>query len=89
MALFAQAWVAWTMRNEPHIGVAKALAFYQMASATADWLMWMVLKDDGIFATSGKAVIIGAITSHYIIGILLIFAIRKHTVKPLLYERSV
>jgi hypothetical protein len=36
LALAAQAWVAWTLRNQPHPGVAKGLAFYQLASATAD-----------------------------------------------------
>ena len=35
LALASQAWVAWTLRNEPHLGVARGLAFYQLASATA------------------------------------------------------
>jgi hypothetical protein len=52
LALASQAWVAWTLRNEPHLGVAKGLAFYQLASATADWVMWIWLEDDGIFPTA-------------------------------------
>ena len=47
LALASQAWVAWTLRNQPHLGVAKGLAFYQLASATADWIMWIVLADQG------------------------------------------
>ena len=50
LALASQAWVAWVLRNEPHLGVAKGLAFYQLASATADWVMWIWLADDGIFS---------------------------------------
>lgn len=84
MALFAQAWVAWTLRNEPHIGIAKALAFYQFASATVDWVLWISLADDGIFATSNKAMIVGAIGSHYLIGILLVVAIRRESRKSLI-----
>jgi hypothetical protein len=36
VALLTQAFVAWMFRKAPHIGVAKALAFYQVASATVD-----------------------------------------------------
>ena len=31
-ALASQAWVAWTLRRQPHLGVAKALALYQLGS---------------------------------------------------------
>ena len=41
LALLSQAWIAWTMRNQPHPGVALALALYQIGSATADWVMWL------------------------------------------------
>src|SRR5687768_14098308 len=50
VALLSQAWVAWTLSKQPHIGVAIGLAFYQLASATADWVMWIWLADDGIFS---------------------------------------
>ena len=76
LALFSQAWVAWVLRNDPHLGVAKGLAFYQLASATADWVMWIWLADDGIFSNGG-AIVVAAITTHYALGLLLVRAIRK------------
>ena len=76
LALFSQAWVAWVLRNEPHLGVAKGLAFYQIASATADWVMWIWLADDGIFSNGG-AIVVGAIVTHYALGVLLVRAIRR------------
>jgi hypothetical protein len=75
LALASQAWVAWTLRNEPHLGVAKALAFYQLASATADWIMWIWLADEGIFS-GGTVIVVLAIGTHYLLGLLLIRAIR-------------
>jgi hypothetical protein len=78
MALASQAWVAWTLRKEPHLGVAKALAFYQIASATVDWVMWLVLWDQGIFSTTtGRIGVLFAVPSHYLLGLLLVLAIRK------------
>ena len=78
LALAAQAWVAWTLRNQPHLGVAKGLAFYQLASATADWVMWIVLADQGIFSTTtGRVLVIVSIPTHYLLGLLLVRAIRR------------
>jgi hypothetical protein len=76
LALASQALVAWVLRDEPHLGVAKALAFYQLASATADWVMWIWLADQGIFSNGG-AVVVGAIATHYALGLLLVRAIRR------------
>lgn len=76
LALFSQAWVAWVLRNQPHLGVAWALAFYQLASATADWVMWIWLADDGIFS-NGSAIVVAAITTHYALGLLLVRAIHR------------
>jgi hypothetical protein len=76
VALASQAWVAWTLRNEPHLGVAKGLAFYQLASATADWVMWIWLSDDGIFS-NGTAIVVAAIVTHDLLGLLLVQAIRN------------
>jgi hypothetical protein len=76
LALASQAWVAWTLRDEPHLGVAKGLAFYQVASATADWVMWIWLADDGVFS-NGSAIIVVAIVTHYLLGFLLVRAIRS------------
>jgi hypothetical protein len=75
LALASQAWVAWVLRNEPHLGVAKGLAFYQLASATADWVMWIWLADDGIFS-NGSLIVVLAIITHYLLGFLLVHAIR-------------
>jgi hypothetical protein len=74
LALASQAWVAWTLRDEPHLGVARGLAFYQLASATADWVMWIWLTDDGIFS-NGAAIVVVAIVTHYLLGFLLVRAI--------------
>jgi hypothetical protein len=75
LALFSQAWVAWVLRNQPHLGVAWGLAFYQLASATADWVMWIWLADDGIFS-NGQVTVVLAIITHYALGLLLVRAIR-------------
>jgi hypothetical protein len=75
VALLSQAWVAWILRDQPHRGVALAFAYYQIGSATADWIMWLVMADEGVFATpSAKAGILVSIPLHYTIGILLVAA---------------
>lgn len=77
VALASQAWVAWTLRDQPHLGVAKALAFYQIGSATADWVMWLTLADQQVFSTVAARVgVLASIPTHYSIGLLLVFAIR-------------
>jgi hypothetical protein len=87
LALASQAWVAWVLRNEPHLGVAKGLAFYQLASATADWVMWIWLADDDVFS-GGTTIVVAAIVTHYLLGFLLVRAIRgassaaAHTPEP-------
>lgn len=76
-ALLSQAWVAWTLRDAPHLGVARALALYQVGSATADWVMWMMLADQGVFSTvAGRIGVIVSIPTHYAVGILLLAGIR-------------
>ena len=78
VALASQAWVAWTLRNEPHLGVAKALALYQLGSATVDWVMWIVLADQNAFSTTlGQVLVIVSIPTHYALGFLLVRAIRR------------
>jgi hypothetical protein len=78
IALLTQAYVAWIFRKNPHIGVAKGLAFYQMASATIDWVLWLTMKNEGIFNNSlAQTTVIAAIFSHYILGILLIIGINR------------
>jgi hypothetical protein len=78
LSLGTMGYMAWIFRKKPHLGVAKGLAFYQMASATMDWVMWLVMKDEGIFNNSlAETTVIAAIISHYFFGILLIIAINK------------
>jgi len=78
IALGSQAWVAWTLRDTPHAGVAAALAFYQVGSATADWVIWLTLADQGVFATTAAKIgVLASIPTHYVIGALLVAAIRE------------
>jgi hypothetical protein len=78
VALGSQAWVAWTFRDEPAVGVAAALAFYQIGSATVDWVIWLTLADQGVFATTAAKVgVLASIPTHYVIGLLLVAAIRS------------
>jgi hypothetical protein len=75
VALASQALVAWVLRHRPHLGVAGSLAFYQMASATVDWVVWLTIP--GVFAsTQAKVGVVVAVTTHYLIGLLLILGIR-------------
>ena len=39
LSLLFQAWVAWTLRDRPHIGIARGLACYQIGAATVDWVL--------------------------------------------------
>lgn len=78
LALGIQAYIAWILRKNPHLGVAKGLAFYQVVSATIDWVMWAVMKEEGIFNNSlAQLTVIAAIASHYILGVLLFVSISK------------
>ena len=77
VALASQAWVAWTLRDQPHLGVAKALAFYQVGSATADWVMWLTLAHQDVFSTAAARFgVLASIPTLYTIGLLLVLAIR-------------
>jgi hypothetical protein len=65
------------LRDAPHLGVARALALYQVGSATADWVMWLTLADQGVFSTlAGRIGVIASIPTHYVVGILLLVAVR-------------
>jgi hypothetical protein len=75
VALASQALVAWVLRHRPHRGVAGCLAFYQLASATVDWVVWLTIP--GVFVTTqAKIGVLVAIPTHYLIGLLLILGIR-------------
>lgn len=78
VALLTQAYIAWICRKNPHLVIAKGLAFYQVASATVDWVMWLTMKNEGIFNNPlAQTTVIAAIVSHYILGILLIIGISR------------
>ncbi len=80
LALGFMGYIAWIFRKNPLIPVAKGLAAYQMASATMDIVMWNVMKDEGIFNNAlAQATVIAAIVSHYLLGILLLIAIRRYS----------
>jgi hypothetical protein len=81
VALASQAWVAWTLRDQPQLGVARALALYQIGSATADWMMWLTLADQGVFSTTATKIgVLASIPTHYTIGLLLVLGIRAASV---------
>jgi hypothetical protein len=78
LSLGVMGYFAWTFRKNPHLSIAKGLAAYQIASATMDWVMWIALKDEGIFSNSfAQTSVIIAIASHYLLGILLVIGINK------------
>jgi len=80
MALGTQAIIAWVMRDSRHTGVAGALACYQIASATVDWFMWLILEDQGIFANKqAQAGAVLASLTHYLLGFLLLAATLKQS----------
>ena len=73
-----QAVIAWMFRKDPPVGVAWALAGYQFAAATIDWIIWIVLADQGVFSTAVAQFTVGAsVVLHYGLGILLVIAIRR------------
>jgi hypothetical protein len=81
VALASQAWVAWTLRDQPQLGVARALALYQIGSATADWMMWLTLADQSVFSTTAAKIgVLASIPTHYTIGLLLVLGIRAASV---------
>ena len=89
VALASQAWVAWIFRKNPHRGVAIALAFYQFASATVDWVMWIILADQGIFSTpAGRIGVLIAIPTHYLLGLLLVLALWQESRQKSVTQKS-
>ena len=89
VALLSQAAVAWMFRDAPHAGVGAALALYQLGSATADWVMWLALADQGVFSTvTGKVGVIVSIPTHYAIGVLLLLALRPSARRSSVVHRA-
>ena len=78
VALLTPAYVAWIFRSKPHLDVAMGLASYQLASATVDWVMWLLMADAGFSNALARSSVSAAIVSHYAIGILLLVAIVRN-----------
>jgi hypothetical protein len=75
LALGAQALTAWVLRERPPVAVARILAGYQLAAAAMDAVMWLLLADEGIFASPlTRASVIVSIPLHATIGVLLFAA---------------
>jgi hypothetical protein len=78
VSLASQAMIAWLFRRNPHLGVALALALYQVGSATVDWAMWLLLWNDGIFPIEvGRIAVAVSIPLHYTIGVLLLVGVYR------------
>jgi hypothetical protein len=61
----------------------RALALYQLGSATADWVMWIALADQNVFSTTlGRVLVMISIPTHYTLGLLLVRAIRREPAQP-------
>jgi hypothetical protein len=74
-ALGFQGLIAWTFRNTASRNLALIFAGYQLLAATIDWVMWIVLANQGIFSTPlAQVTVIAAILSHYVLGFLLLAA---------------
>jgi hypothetical protein len=78
VSLASQAMIAWVLRSKPHLGVAVALAVYQIGSAMADWVMWLLLRDQGIFEVpAGRISVLVSIPTHATIGLLLLLGVAR------------
>jgi hypothetical protein len=81
MALAAQAWTAFSLRDAPNRGVVMALAAYQLGSATVDWATWIGI--DGVFSTGlARLWVVMAIPSHYLVGVLLLVTLWRTRREP-------
>jgi hypothetical protein len=77
VALGAQALTAWVLRRDPPVVVAYCLAIYQIGAATVDVVLWWMLADQAIFAApTARAMILAAIPTHLVLGVLLCAAAR-------------
>jgi len=78
LSLGIQGAIAWVLRRDPPVRVAWLLATYQIAAAAVDCVVWLGLRDQGIFATPmARISIMVAIPTHALLGVLLIAAARR------------
>lgn len=78
-AMLIQAYYAWIFREERHIGIAKGLVVMQLAIGNLNWIMYLLLKDEGIFSSGlqVKVFIVFTTFMHIALGSLLIAGIIK------------
>ena len=75
VALGAQALTAWALRHDPPVAVAYCLAIYQIGATVVDVMLWWALADQAIFAApTARAMILTAIPTHLLLGVLLVVA---------------
>jgi len=87
-SMLTQAYFAWMFRNERHIVIAKGLALTQFAIGNLNWIMFLLLRDEGIFSTGTqvKVFIMFTTVMHNVLGILLVLGIRKANKNPRVRE---
>ena len=83
VALGAQALTAWVLRRDPPASVALCLAIYQIGATLVDIVLWRLLADKGIFAAPmARGMILVAIPTHLMLGMLLIAAASRSSRQP-------
>lgn len=77
--MLTQAYLAWAFREDRDVRIARGLALTQFAIGNLNWIMYLLLKDEGIFSTGlqVKVFIIFTTIMHNVLGLLLIAGIRK------------
>lgn len=83
VALGSQALTAWVLRDDPPPAVALCLAVYQIGATIVDIVLWLLLADRGIFAAPiARGMILVAIPTHLILGVLLAAAAAQAQRRP-------
>src|SRR5690606_1980159 len=69
LSLLIQAALAWSLRREPPLAVVWILGVYQIGASCVDLWMWVLLAEQGIFATfAARVSVITAIPTHFLLG---------------------
>jgi hypothetical protein len=78
-SMLTQAYLAWVFREDRDIRIAWGLAITQFAIGNLNWIMFLLLKDEGIFSTGAQVKVFITFTTfmHNILGLLLIAGIMK------------
>lgn len=82
LSLGLQAAVAWVLRKSPPPAIAWILALYQVGAATADWVMWWLMRNEGIFQIrSTQLTVAASIPTHYVLGVLLMIGAMRASLR--------